>query len=616
METAREAGWVGEVAPPVPVSDLLGLLNFELVKWSMCTHIFSTWLGMVFVVSFASCLDVAAISIDMGEALDTNKELSTVGICNLMSGLTMGFTGSYIFSQTIFTYRTGVHSRWIGVLIMIVFGYIVISETNMLEIAPLFFLGSTLIFIGYDLLFEWLWEIRHLVFITEYAIVVLTFLAIQVVGIDAGIIVGVLVAVVDHVVLTATTSRITKIQKRSRAIWSPEESKILHKYVYNITTGPKIVTLEMTGTIFFGSALQSLNRIVEELNLKDDNNDIADSLMSPGTPHTPSLIAVKRKKAGEERQQPIKPAGRPPKFLVLDLLYVNMIDASAARGCFLQLVKLCSKQGIVVCASGVTPRIEWMFRTHGVSFRTAEEGQVISARLQSSGSKDVPCENILMFVSVQDALEFCENVALHDYRHKRQIPITTQLIGPMHSTFTNVLAKILKSSAEEIAILTRFEEAQRYHDEREFSAGDIIFDKNTHADAFYVVLEGAVANSTGSARAVGRLRQGVISGAGRVGSKSNLLDPLFLQESQDKAAGDVAAMIWGVGGIVGYLDYLLDRPRLFRLTATKSTTRVAQISYSHMNLLQAEDAELYTVMQRVLLHASTSDLANCTCNYE
>ena len=135
-----------------------------------------------------------------------------------MSGLTMGFTGSYIFSQTIFTYRTGVHSRWIGALIMLVFLYIVLSTVNVLQIAPLFFLGSTLIFIGYDLLFEWLWEIRHQVFITEYGIVILTFLAIQFVGIDAGIIVGVLVAIVDHVVLTATSSTITKIQKTSRCV--------------------------------------------------------------------------------------------------------------------------------------------------------------------------------------------------------------------------------------------------------------------------------------------------------------------------------------------------------------------------------------------------------------
>jgi len=38
---------------------------------------------------------------------------------------------------------------------MVVFFYIVCSPVNILEIAPLFFLGSTLIFIGYDLLYEW-----------------------------------------------------------------------------------------------------------------------------------------------------------------------------------------------------------------------------------------------------------------------------------------------------------------------------------------------------------------------------------------------------------------------------------------------------------------------------
>ena len=97
-------------------------------------------------VSFSSCLDVAAISMDMGEALDTNKELMTVGISNckflaslrvihrgfpdiflspsfspVVSGLFGGFTGSYIFSQTIFTYRTGCRSRWVGALVSLVF---------------------------------------------------------------------------------------------------------------------------------------------------------------------------------------------------------------------------------------------------------------------------------------------------------------------------------------------------------------------------------------------------------------------------------------------------------------------------------------------------------------
>ena len=111
---AREGGWVSEMSPPVPVQDLFHLVDFGKVRWELGTEIISTWagkywlgdksinasclnilssmidlitffyifLGMVFVVSFSSCLDVAAISMDMGQALDTNNELMTVGISN------------------------------------------------------------------------------------------------------------------------------------------------------------------------------------------------------------------------------------------------------------------------------------------------------------------------------------------------------------------------------------------------------------------------------------------------------------------------------------------------------------------------------------------------------
>lgn len=99
LQDARDYGWVGEEAPPVPARELLDLVDFSLVHWALVKKCIGTWIGMVFVVSFASCLDIAAISMDMGEALDTNKEMVTVGTSNLMSGICFGFTGSYIFSQ-------------------------------------------------------------------------------------------------------------------------------------------------------------------------------------------------------------------------------------------------------------------------------------------------------------------------------------------------------------------------------------------------------------------------------------------------------------------------------------------------------------------------------------
>jgi SulP family sulfate permease len=142
LEGAREGGWVGEEMPASSVTDLFHLIDFSLVHWHLISKVLATWIGMVFVVSFASCLDVAAISIDMGEALDTNKELATVGICNFMSGCTIGFTGSYIFSQTIFTYRTGCRSKMVGIFIMIMFLAVVVSKVNFLSVLPLFFLGG------------------------------------------------------------------------------------------------------------------------------------------------------------------------------------------------------------------------------------------------------------------------------------------------------------------------------------------------------------------------------------------------------------------------------------------------------------------------------------------
>ena len=49
-----------------------------------------TWIGMYFVVAFSSCLDVAAIQMDLGEQLDFNRELTTVGISNVLGCVIQG----------------------------------------------------------------------------------------------------------------------------------------------------------------------------------------------------------------------------------------------------------------------------------------------------------------------------------------------------------------------------------------------------------------------------------------------------------------------------------------------------------------------------------------------
>ena len=56
---------------------------------------------------------------DVGKPLDVNSELQVVGWSNVVSGMCGGFTGSYIFSQTIFTCRSGCHTRLVGLIVAI-----------------------------------------------------------------------------------------------------------------------------------------------------------------------------------------------------------------------------------------------------------------------------------------------------------------------------------------------------------------------------------------------------------------------------------------------------------------------------------------------------------------
>lgn len=91
----------------------------------------------------------------------------------------------------------------------------------------------------------------------EYMILLITFVAIQIVGMDFGILFGVVVALVEHIASTTRVSSMNRVLKRSRAVWSNDDWKTLQSYGYN-ADDPKIVTLELKGSVFFGSSQKLL----------------------------------------------------------------------------------------------------------------------------------------------------------------------------------------------------------------------------------------------------------------------------------------------------------------------------------------------------------------------
>jgi len=188
-----EEGWIPKADPPPIWYHTWDYLRFENVAWDVLPSQTLTLFGMTFVVALSSSLDVAAIEAELATPLDYNSELTMVGISNMVSGATGGYTGSYIFSQTIFYLRSGIRSRLAGYCVALCEFFIIVLPFNILSYVPNFFFGSLLIMLCVDLMYEYLWEARTKLSKSEHAICLLTFFLIQLLGVEFGILAGFLV---------------------------------------------------------------------------------------------------------------------------------------------------------------------------------------------------------------------------------------------------------------------------------------------------------------------------------------------------------------------------------------------------------------------------------------
>ena len=676
IEGAREDGWIGPHSPPIPAKDVFSLVQFHLVQWDLIYSIIPTWAGMVFVVSFSSCLDVAAISMDMGEALDTNAELVTVGISNVCSGLCCGFTGSYIFSQTLFTYRSGITTRWCGILVLLTECAVFFCTVNLLEVSPLFFLGGTLTFVGFDLLYEWLVEVRHKLVMSEYGVLIATFVAIQIIGIDAGVLFGVIIAVIDFVVTTARQSSLTKVSRRSRTIWSTNRRKLVEEHGYH-TLNPKIVCFEMKGSIFFGSSLQLLSDISEAIGIKELTKTDRDTMimMSPrhikitpsDLPKAPALGCsspyLKGRSAPtmfvEGRKPLLRGQSIRPYFVVLDLTQVNFVDASASRGCFLQLSKICARRDIFLIgmktaiqlfwrheltmmiaflltscsfitnnaiisfvASGANAQVDWMLRSHDVAYSLEEENDI--KKNIDGHHVDTEAAKVLLFETVYEALEFCESKLIDELEKyhrddERSRNGLCDAILPQNRdlTFSSlekhslpaVLAHFLGLEEKDMYLLDGFSNGngESFHEELEYNSGDVVFSNYQKSDGFYIILAGSVGVLDPS-RTAQSASPKIVSGAGVVPRQRHRRKPSFQKNASKDALGDVAAIL-KVGAVFGFVEFILEKERTFSAITAQENTVLARISREGIRNLK-QHPEVDRIVDKVLLQASILELAN------
>lgn len=400
LDEARDYGWISPSSPPAGFVQMFDLFDFAQMHWNQVPRQLTTWLGMTFVVAFSSCLDVAAIEMDMGSQLNINHELKSVGWSNVVSGLLGGYTGSYIFSQTIFTYRSKTNSRIVGVCVIISEFAIVLVPLSVMSLVPRFFFAATLIFIAIDLMLEWLVHVYHKILPREYVVLWLSFIAINMVSLELGMVLGIGFAIINFLLGYA---QVRVVSRRCRS------SAAVRKLAARTLLGQKrdaIVYLELYGYLFFGSSVQILEDVQKAVHIRTSSAIKQRSSkgldMEPqytddsGIPLTPV----------SKRDVPIQcldgspaphPDGLPTEYVVMDFSRVSGMDATAARSAFMILQQHCKRHEITVIFADVLPEIRSLLLKNEI----AEEKN--------------------FFLNAESALEFCENQLLVHTNHAQDI---------------------------------------------------------------------------------------------------------------------------------------------------------------------------------------------------
>ncbi|ETM34079.1 hypothetical protein L914_18763 [Phytophthora nicotianae] len=388
MDDARDGGWIDPATEPATVTDLINLFDFSQMHWNELPKQFGTWVGMVFIVAFGSCLDIAAIELDMDRKLDFNQELNTVGWSNVVSGLLGGCTGSYIFSQTIFTYRSKTNSRIVGVCVIIAETAIVVAPVSVMSYVPRFFFAATLIFIAIDLLLEWLVLARKQMSLREYAVLWVTFISVNLVSLEMGIAIGVGIAILNFLFGFIRLPAVDRKTRSSDAERTLTERQILDQ------KSKSIAYFELRGFLFFGSSVQILDRVQKAVYVRkslaavDDDGDRAyyysDAsvlLLTPNENRTPLIECLDGTPASN-------PGIVETEYVVMDFTGVTAADSTVVRSAFLILQKYCSNHGITVVYAGAIPEIQMLLVRNNIT----DEGS--------------------FFSSSSSALEFCETQLL------------------------------------------------------------------------------------------------------------------------------------------------------------------------------------------------------------
>ena len=278
--------------------------------------------------------------------MDVDREMRIVGGSNLAAAAAGSIVGFHYVSLSSLGRSMHGHSRIVGVVVGACCFAAATVAAGGLSYIPQFVLGGMVLYVGLDLVFEWLvLSVKRLSWV-DWGIVVAIVAVVEFVGFLEGVAVGLLATIVHFVVTYSRTGAIRHMFTGREMRSTVERSTAERVALEDVQDG--ILLIKLHGYVFFASTVGLVDSASERLTDPDRNVT----------------------------------------HLIIDFEHVTGVDASGFNG-FDKLVRLATAQSVAVSYAALPDRLAHDFD--------------LAARYRNGGS------GVQRFASSDDALEWCED---------------------------------------------------------------------------------------------------------------------------------------------------------------------------------------------------------------
>ena len=256
----------GLLFPGMPDGGLwpaFGFGDLGQVDWGVVARQVPNLLTVTLVTLLCLLVYVNGLEVATGVEVDLDREFRVAGLAGMCAGAGGSAPGCQSFVFTLPCRAVGVDSPWNGVVVALVAALFLFFGSGLLEWLPVSIVGGLLLYVGLDLLDNWLIRVRGRLHWTDYGLVLLICAVIAVFGFIEGVAAGMLATLALFAVrlsrLDAVAEEFAGDGRRSTRVRSVPDRVLLRERAAFLRG------FRMRGYLFFGSVHPLADRLGQAL---------------------------------------------------------------------------------------------------------------------------------------------------------------------------------------------------------------------------------------------------------------------------------------------------------------------------------------------------------------